>query len=101
MTATNGPFPLGDRLDYAVGVAIRQAGNLSSGATLAIDLEGGPLTLRRVGPGFHLVAPGQPDRALPADDLAAFVWAAVLEHVRGRARAAANAPKGADDAKAA
>lgn len=88
MTATNGPFPLGARLDYSVGVAIRQAGNLSSGATLTIDLEGGPLELRRAGQGFHLVAPGQPDRALPADDLAAFVWAAVLEHVRATAAAA-------------
>jgi len=95
------PFPLGDRLDYTVGIAIRQAGNLSSGATLTIDLEGGPLELRPAGQAFHLVAPGQADRALPADDLTAFVWAAVLEHVRARATAAAGHRKGADSVKAA
>lgn len=95
------PFNLGARTDYGAGVAIRQAEALASGAALIIEVDGGPLTIRRLGAGFHVTGAGQPDDVLTADDMAAVVWSAVLAHVQRRQAAAASHAKGADDAKAA
>lgn len=81
------PFDLGARTDYGARIAARAAAGLADGAALVVNLEGGPLTFRRAGAAFHLVAPGQPARVLSADDLPAVVWAAVLTHASIRAAA--------------
>lgn len=93
------PFNLGARIDYGASVAIRQVEALASGAALIIEVDGGPLTIRRLGAGFHVTGAGAPADVLTADDMAALVWAALLDHVRRR-HAAASAAKGADNAKA-
>jgi len=102
MNRTPEPFNLGARLDYSANTARRQAEGLADGAAIIIEVDGGPLSIRRLGHGYHVTGAGAPADVLTADDMAAFVWSAVLDHVQRRARAAAShAPKGADNAKAA
>ena len=92
-------FGLGARTDYGARNAIGMSKELADGAAIIIEVEGGPLTIRRNGAGFHVTGAGAPADVLTADDMAALVWAALLDHVRRR-HAAASAAKGADNAKA-
>jgi hypothetical protein len=101
MNRTHEPFNLGARLDYSANTARRQAEGLADGAAIIIEVDGGPLSIRRLGAGFHVTGAGQPDDVLTSDDMAAVVWSAVLAHVQRRQAAAASHAKGTDDAKAA